>query len=168
MDTPSDSVWVDGDIPGPRRSLHAAAPTQWFVVAAKDDLVTGTAEVWTPAAGGRFGRIHAERRKRIAYLHVHVDVAFGGSNTLDLELWRNRDQPFGFGAGNGYGEMTLIATLSVPVGLNDGASGSFAFLSEELRRLEPGDYIHIQPVNQKPSGNGWHVFCDGHYDEDYI
>jgi hypothetical protein len=149
-------------VKGCRSAQYTPVPA-WFAIAAKDDLNPNTAGVWSWSAGGPFGRIGIAEDGTLSAIHAHVDVAHGGANTLDLEIWRNRGQ--GFGTGSSPGTMTRIATVSVGTSESDGATIAFTFASEALKAVEAGDYLHLQAVNSKPSGNGWFTFVDVHFEE---
>jgi hypothetical protein len=145
------------------RSAHYTPVPAWFAIAAKDDLSPNTAGVWSWSAGGPFGRIGVAENITISVVHAHVDVAHAGVASLDLELWRNRGQ--GFGPGSSPGTKTRIATVSVGTSENDGATINFTFTSDAAKVLLAGDYIHLQAVNTKPGGSGWHTFIDVHFEE---
>lgn len=143
-------------------AINHSPPTKWFRTSVKADLVAGTAGVFSWAAAGPLGRVHANQDMSISVVHAHVEVAHD-SGTLSLELWRNRGQ--GYGSGSEPGTLTRIATCDVPAGEADGASFGFTFASDDDKVLERGDYLHLQIVGTKPSGSGWVSFVDVHFAE---
>lgn len=142
-------------------ALNYQPPTKWFRVAVKSDTTTGTADTWSWAAGGSFGRVHSQQAMTISNVHAHVEVAHDSGNMV-LELWRNRGQQFG--TGSNPGTMLKIASVTVAAGEADGAAISFTWVDDSYKELQAGDYLHMQ-CTTRPAGSGWATMVDVHYGE---
>jgi hypothetical protein len=109
--------------------------TAHFSAAVAGPVTLAPPGVPTPAAFAVFGVINIRDPETIAFANVHGMFDNGGAVNGVFELWK-LDSPGAL--------PVLIAVCSITGGLGNYQAAVFGFLTDDLRRVEAGNYLLCQ------------------------